>query len=430
VRAGAEAWWRRIEQDRFTTSLLNLATRRFEGTREPLHSEQPQHAQLVLAEATGRFSALKSEHKVMLAVSHTQASYLREERALSIALRNALPATVRIFDPAAPDYGRPPYSEETYSRLLTDRREKTRFTAIELSERMSLAQGRTVVTTGVRQDFVNLNLHDRRVGLAPALARASDTVKQLTYHLGANFQAVPSRLLLFATTSTAFNPSTRVDARTGRIQGNETTAGFEAGIKARLANGLLDLTSSVFNFVNLDISRRNPLYGDPVQDANHTQPQLVAAGEEKYTGGKLEARWRPAPPVSVSLVGSYVRAITTASPDLPEEVGRRLTRFPPYNLSLATSYAFSKGRWQGLSLSASGTYISDFTAYYEDRVRYRQDYPGYGLANVSASYTLRRGTKTHSISFSIRNLFDRDLLASHARLGVGREATLSYRIYF
>jgi hypothetical protein len=52
------------------------------------------------------------------------------------------------------------------------------------------------------------------------------------------------------------------------------------------------------------------------------------------------------------------------------------------------------------------------------------------LANVSASYTLRRGTKTHSISFSIRNLFDRDLLASHARLGVGREATLSYRIYF
>lgn len=241
---------------------------------------------------------------------------------------------------------------------------------------------------------------------------------------------MPSRLLLFATTSTAFNPSTRIDARTGQIQGNETTWGYEGGVKTRLAESTIDLTASGFTFINRDISRRNPLYGDPVQDANHTQPQLVAAGEERYTGGKLEGRWRPLPGLSFSTVASYVRAITTASPDLPEEVGRRLSRFPPYNASVAVSYGFPAGRLQGLALSGSWAYISDFTAYYEDRNRFALEYPGHGLAHLSASYSRREGTRTHSFSLAVRNLFDRDLLRSLHRLGAEREFLFSYRIYF
>lgn len=430
VRAGVEAWWRRIEQDRFTTSLLNLATRRFEGIREPRHSEQPQAARVARAEATGRFSAWRSEHKLMLAVSHTISDYLREERALSIAARNALPASVRNFDPAAPDYRRPAYSPELYNRVLTDRRERTRYTAIEVSERMGIAKGRAVFTTGLRQDLVGLKLHDRRVGLAANQAHVSDEVDQLTFHFGANYQALPSRLLLFATTSTAFNPSTRVDARTGRIQGNETTRGHEAGFKARLAKQQIELTASVFTFFNQDISRRNPLYDDPVYDANHTQPQLVAAGEERFTGGKIEGRWKPIAPLTVTLRGTYVRAITKASPDLPEEVGRELTRFPPYNVSTAASYAFGKGPLQGLSFNAGWSYISDFVANYEDRQHYRLEYPGYGLANIGASYSKRLAKRTHVVGMSVRNVFDADLERKLARLGAEREVTASYRLLF
>ncbi|HEY1107324.1 MAG TPA: hypothetical protein VGE76_01790, partial [Opitutaceae bacterium] len=40
LRAGLEAWWRTVDQDRFTTSLYNVAMGRFEGTREPRHLEQ------------------------------------------------------------------------------------------------------------------------------------------------------------------------------------------------------------------------------------------------------------------------------------------------------------------------------------------------------------------------------------------------------
>ncbi len=428
VRAGVEAWWRRIEQDRFTTGLLNLTTARFEGTREPLHSEQPQEARVARVEVTGRFAALGGEHKLMLAASHTLSDYQREERALSVADRNALPASIRIFNPAAPDYSRPPYSPETYSRILTDRSERTRYTSVELSERLGLAKGRTVLTAGARHDLVGLQLHDRRAGLPAAQAHVTDTVGEFTSHFGVNYQARPSRLLLFATTSTAFNPSTRVDARTGRIQGNETTRGHEGGFKARFAAQQLEFTTSVFTFFNSDISRRNPLYGDPVQDANHTQPQLVAAGEERYTGGKIEGRWKPSVPLTLTFRASYVRAITTASPDLPEEVGRELTRFPPLNLSLAASYGFSAGRLKGLALSASWAYLSAFVANYEDRQRFRLDYPGYAQTSLSASYSLRRGKYTHSFGLSIRNLFDSDLLQKLARIGAEREFTGSYRL--
>lgn len=428
VRAGVEAWWRRIEQDRFTTGLLNLSTGRFEGTREPRHSEQPQSARVARAEATARFTAFRGEHKLMLAASHTMADYLREERALSIALRDALPAGVRLFDPAAPDYSRPPYNPETYSRILTDRREHTRYTAVELSERMGIAKGRAVFTTGVRHDLVGLHLYDRRPGLPATRAHVSDTAQELTYHFGVNYQALPSRLLLFATTSTAFNPSTRVDLRTGRIQGNETTRGYEGGFKIRSVKPQIDLTASAFTFFNQDISRRNPLYDDPVFDANNTQPQLVSAGEERFTGGKIEGRWKPIAPVSVTVRGTYVRAITTASPDLPEEVGRELTRFPPFNLSTSASYAFGTGRFKGLSVSGSCSYISDFVAHYEDRQRHHLEYPGYSIASMSTSYSKRIGTRTHGVGLVVRNVLDTDLLAKLARVGAGREFSVSYRL--
>jgi iron complex outermembrane receptor protein len=428
LRAGLETWWRRIEQDRFTNGLLNLATRRFEGTREPLHSEQPQTAHVGRIELTGRFSLRRTEHKLMLALGHTVATYERFERALAVADRNALPASVRIFDPAAPDYSRPAYSPARYNRILTDRRERTRYTAVEVSERIGFDRGRTVVTSGLRRDFVGLKLHDRRAGLAPHLAHVADTVGELTWHTGVNYQAIPSRLLLFATTSTAFNPSTRVDARTGRIQGNETTGGHEVGAKLRFAERKIDVTTSFFTFANQDISRRNPLYGDPVQDANHTQPQLVAAGEERYTGGKIEGSWRLRPTLTVTFRGSYVRAVTTASPDLPEEVGRELTRFPPYNLGVAASYGFPAGKLKGLSLSGTWAYISGFIAAYEDRVRYRLDYPGYATTAVSASYPVRRGKFTHTTAVSVRNVFATDLLAKLHRLGAGREVSATYRL--
>ena len=428
VRAGVEAWWRRVEQDRFTVSVYNVANGRFDGIREPRHLEQPQRVQLAHLEVTGRFSALRAEHKLMAAASHTWGLYLREERALSTADRNALPLSVRVFRPEAPDYFRPAFSRELYSRVIANREESARYAALHLSHRAAVAKGRLVFTSGLRQDRVGLEINDLRPDVP--MSRVKDDVDQLTYHLGLNYQAIPSRLLLFATTSTAFEPSSRVDARTGRIQDNEMTRGYEMGLKGRFPRRQIDVSASGFLLYNEHISRRNPLYDDPIFDANQTQPQLVAAGEETFSGFKVDARWKAASRLSFSGRAAYARAITTASPDLPQEVGRAITRLPPLTASGAASLSFPGGFWKGLSLSTSVTYVSGYTAYYEDAQRRGLHYSSYALASVSASRSYKIGKYTHGIGLSLRNALDYDLLEKQSRLGAGRELAASYRLIF
>lgn len=427
LRAGLESWWRRVEQDRFTTSQYNLGTGLFAGTREPRHLEQPQEAVAAQLEATLRFRRWQAEHKLLAAASHTWGRYLREERALSIAERNALPADVRRFDPYAPNWYSPVYDPARFSRVLTDRLEHARYTSVEVSDRAAWKRGRVVLTTGLRYDQVDLEVEDRR--LAVAKPRTTDRTGQWSSHAGVNWQLRQGKTLLFATTSTAFDPSTPVDARTGRIQDNETTLGYEAGLRGRTWGGKLNYSASGYLLFNQHIARRNPLYNDPVADANQTQPQLVASGEERFTGGRLEFRWQPAKTLSVNLKGSHVRAVTTASPDLPQEVGRPLTRLPSFNVSANVRYRSPHPR-RPFTLGAGWHYLDGYVGNYEDSRREFLAFPGYGLVSVNAGWSWRRKNRQLELETGVRNLFDRDLLASNARLGATREVSLSARLVF
>lgn len=427
VRAGIEGWWRRVEQDRFTTSQYNLATGLLAGTREPRHLEQPQQALAAQLEATLRFRRWQAEHKLMASASHTWGRYLREERALSLAERNALPADVRRFDPFAPNWFWPAYDAARYSRILTDRLEHARYASVEVSDRAAWQRGRIVLTTGLRYDQVSLEVEDRRPG-SPS-PRTHDRTGQWSSHAGVNWQLKAGKLLAFATTSTAFDPSTPVDARTGRIQNNETTLGYETGLRGRTLAGQLNYSASGYVLLNQHIARRNPLYNDPIADANQTQPQLVASGEERFAGGRVELRWQASKAVALGLKGSHVRAVTTASPDLPQEVGRPLTRLPSFNVSANVRYR-APNPAGGFSCGASWQYLDGYVANHEDARREFLDYPGYGLVSVNAGWSWRRKKGQLELETGVRNVFDRDLLASHARLGAGRELSLSARMVF
>lgn len=427
VRANAEGWWRDVVQDRFTTSVLSLDTGLFEGTREPRHSEQPQHAYALQLELTNRFRVLGAAHKLMLSGSHTWGEYGREDRALSTSARDALPLSVRKFNPLAPDYSGPAYDPTLFSRIITDRTENARYTAFEISDRAAFNRGRYVVSSGIRYDGVALKIEDRRA--SAAFPRVEDSASQVSYHAGLNWQVKPSRLLAFASFSTAFDPSTRVDSRTGRIQDNETTLGYEAGLKGRTPKGAVEFSTSGFILYNQHISRRNPLYDDPVYDANQTQPQLVAAGEERYRGGRAEVRWQATPAMALSARLVAMQALTTASPDLPQEIGRAISRLPA-----VTTYAQWRYRRPGPKggpyCSSTWQYLSNYVANYADSRRTFLKYPGYGLLHANAGYSWRTPTRTFEIEGGVRNVFDRDLLASNARLGSGREFTFTTRVLF
>jgi iron complex outermembrane receptor protein len=427
VRASVQALQRSLDQDSWTSGQYLLDTKKIGGTREPQHTEQPFSGWTGQVDMTTRFHFWRADHKITLAVDSTQTDYERVQRALTTADRAAQPLDIRVFDPAAPNYDRPAYSTARYSRFITNRAELNTYSGIFLSDRTALMKGRLVMTAGVRKDFVTIDVTDRRVGAA--LPHVRDKTSQISSHLGANYILVPGRILTFANMSTAFEPSSRVDARTGRVQGNETTLGYELGAKGLFFQRRLALIGMGFMYFNQNISRRNPRYDDPIFDANQTQPQLVAAGEERFTGGALEGRFKVSEVCSFSGRLTYNQALTTRSPDLPEEIGRALTRFPRLTGSLSGRYAFgTEGRKAGLSMGVALTHVSSTVASYETATHAYQQYPSYTLASLSLSYRMKLGNYNHGVTVSVRNALDRDLLAQVARVGAGREFALNYGV--
>lgn len=426
LRAAAEGWWRAIDQQRFTTPVLLLDTGLFEGTREPRNIAQRQRALALHLELTGRFRTGTVEHKLLGYAGATWGHYDRHDRALATVDRNAQPESVRRFDPAAPDYSFPPFDPLVYARVLTDRLETARYTSLELSDRLAFDRGRTVLTAGLRADEVDLAVDDLKPGAARPFTH--DRTMQLSHHVGVNHQLVRNRVLLFGIVSTAFDPSTPVDARTGRIQQNETTLGYEGGMKGRALAGRLDYSASVFLLFNRNIARRNPLYDDPVLDANQTQPQLVASGEERFAGYRTEARYKLSDTLSVAFRGVHLEAITTKSPALGPEVGQQLARLPKNTATAQLRFAPSLG--PGPSAGVSLSYLGSYVGNYEDAKRAYLTFPGYSLLTLNAGYAWKRGPRQFNLGLSLRNALDRDLLASNARLGAGRELGFSARMNF
>lgn len=427
LRAGVEGWSRHVTQDRFTSAVYSLATGLFEGTREPRHIDMPQDALAGHLEATVRGTILGMDHKILSSASYTRGEYTREERALPTSARDALPADVRLFDPYAPDFYLPAYDPSVYSKITADRRETAGYGAAELSDRVAVDGGRWVFTYGARYDEVDLTIDDRKPGAL--FPRYSSNPSQLSHFAGVNVQILSNRLLAFASTSTAFDPSVQVDSRTGRIQAPETTLGYEIGLKGRSADRHWDANGAVFLLMNRGIARRNPLYDDPIADASQTQPQFGAAAEERFEGARLQVRWQPTPTLTVGMKTVYVNAVATRSPSLPAEVGRPLERMPAFTGSLRLLYRPSapvSGFNAGLGLQAVGRYVAN----YENATRAYLSYPGYALVSGQLGYTWRTARRMLALTFGVRNALNRDLLATNARLGTDREYSLSTRLFF
>lgn len=428
VRANLEGWRRTLERDHYPRPVLDLDTGRFSGVRKPRHLVQDDRAYVAQLEATWRFRWLGADQKALVAAGRTAAASDREDRTLDNAALAAFPDSALHFDPAAPDYYRPAYTPGLYSRLLTDRAVDSTYTAIEASDRIALRGGRYVISAGLRFDRVDQRVaNDLPSASVPLIA---DHTTQLSHHIALNWVAQPSRLLLFAAASTAFDPTTPVDSRTGRIQPNENTLGYEAGLKARLAGGKFTLSASALLLYNRDISRRNPLYNDPIADVNQTQPELVAAGQERFTGAHFEGRWQPTPTLRLRTRGYWLDAVTTASPDLPQEVGRKVSRLPAlsFNTELRRS---PPDRQPGYTWELAWQYIGSYVATYPDAKHAYLAYPGYALFAASAGYRwIRADKRSVSLTVGVRNLLDRNLLASNARTGAGREFIASGSVAF
>lgn len=428
VRAALQGLTRELDEDRFTRGDYLLDEHRFAGNREPQHLEQPLTALVGDADLTWRLRWGSTDHKLSVSANWIDTDYTRLQRGLDTAERAGLPLSVRHFDPAAPDYFRPAYTDDTFRRVITDRDEATRYLGMGISERAAFAAGRFVATAGLRYDHVDLELTDRTpTSLRPA---ATTGTQEWTYHAGGNVILSPNRLLAYANVSTAFEPSTRVDVRTGQIQGNETTGGFEAGLKGYGWDRRLGYTLHGFSFINRNISRRNPLYRDPIADADQTQPELSAAGRERFQGATLDVRLKPVPAWQLQGKLAYTAAVTERSPDLPAEEGRPLARVPAWTGALSAKRVWSEGALAGWSAGASLVYIGSYVQTYADSRHAELTYPGYSFVTANLGYRWKSGARAHAVSMKLSNVLNEDLLARVARTGSDPAMSVGYRLSY
>ena len=427
LRGGAQ-WWNRQQRElRFSTGPYVLSTGLFDGVREPQYNDRTEDTVGAQMEVDIPVKHRRLNERWLAGVEGSQAVTNRERRALPTTDRDALPVTVRTLDPAAPDFTTPSYSTNTYSRLLTLRDESADYVGIFISDRLAWARGRHGATFGLRQDWVSADINDRLAEVRTP--HASLAVQKTTYHLGWVGQ-FGHGLAVFVNHSTAFQPQRRIDARTGRIQGNESTSGVETGLRWQTPSKNVLVTTAVYRLWNKNITRLNPAYGDPVLDPDQNQPQLVSSGEEQFTSIETSVRWNITPKLSTDLRGAWLEAITTSSPDLPEEEGRQLPRTPKYTGSASLTWRPDPS---GIGWQASTAYawIGSHVAVYQSPTRELWRCSGYGVVGLNASYTWAQGKKLrHSAGLTVRNVFNRNLVAAAGRIGGERGIEARYGVRF
>ena len=428
LSSGTQIYRRDSEQNRFTTGQYVLSTGLFSGVREPTRREEAFTGVTHQTDLTRRLDAFGASHKLRVGVEATVARTGDENRGILAADRNLyLPADVQAFDPFAPNYFRPAFSEAVYARVIADREIDLGYAALVADARSAFNRGRTVTAVGLRYDVSSIAVSDQRPG-APA-PEADKQNQALSFHLGVN-QRVGKRVLLFANASSAIEPSTRVDARTGEIQDNESTAGFEFGARTVLFERKLSLSTIAYQYTNTDIARRNPLYNDPVFDPDQTQPQLVTSGEEEFRGLTAQAGWKPISSLTLTARATWLDATTISSPDLPEEEGLPLARTPQFTAATGANYRFQAGRLKGFSIGGSVTHVGEVVQNYARADRVRIDYPAYTLVGLRAGFAWPAGKTRHSVSLSIANLLDEDMLAKTSRVGAERSLTTGWNVTF
>ena len=427
LRGGAQWWNRQLRELRFSTGPYVLATALFDGTREPVFNDRTEDTVGAQVEVDIPVKHQRLNERWLAGIEGSHAVTDRIRRALPTADRDALPSTVRTLDPAAPDFTTPAYSENTYARLLTLRDETADYVGLFVSDRLSWARGRHGATFGLRQDWVSATIDD----LLPAtrIPHSTSAVQKTTYHLGWVGQ-YGKQLAVFVNHSTAFQPQRRIDSRTGRIQGNESTSGIEAGLRWQTPSKAILVTTAIYRLWNKNITRLNPAYGDPVLDPDQNQPQLASSGEEQFTSIESNVRWNITPKLTADVRGAWLEAITTSSPDLPEEVKRQLPRTPKYTGSASLTWRPDPAGL-GWQTSVAYAWIGSHVAVYPSRTRTLWRCNGYGVLGFNASYTWAQGKKLrHSAGLSVRNALNRDLLAAAGRIGGERGLEARYGVRF
>lgn len=337
--------------------------------------------------------------------------------------------TIPTINITNPDYSLPPLDAFN----IVTRRDHVRW-HIEgalLRQQVMALQGKLIGFASLRFDRVTYNLdfgdQFNTGGSKPGSLKTAGQVLHYTDtawspNFGFNYKLTPN-LALYASHSKSFSPSGQVaKLGTPRLD-NETSIGWDYGLKATYLNDRLVFTVGGYYIDRYGVKTTRT---DPTTGLSET----VAAGTQRARGFEFEGSWSVTD--ELTLLGSYsiVGAKIVYNGDSVTDVGRPPSGLPESQASLAWKYNFRKTVLKGFSwnggLTYSGRSYFNSTATDARRSVYAA---GSTLVNTGLTYTWKGGARTtHSIRVSAKNLLDRAYVTNNGNLGNERAYYVAYTL--
>jgi iron complex outermembrane recepter protein len=328
-----------------------------------------------------------------------------------------------------PDYSLPP----RWAFNIITRRDKVRWDVhgFLLRQQSAFFNGRLLAFASLRRDEVTYNFtfgnqYNRAGGaLSTPGAVSHYTDRAWSPNFGANFKLTPN-ISLYASHSQSFSPAGQVAKLGDPHLENETSVGWDYGIKAAYLQETLVFTLGGFY---IDRNGVKTTQRDPVTGLNET----VAAGKQLSRGVEFEGSWRVTPQMMLTASYGYVNAAILYNGNAVTDVGQPPASVPKDQGSLAWKYSFRNGWLKGLAWNTGVTYsgvaFPNSTAALTD-ARRTINAPSYYLVNTGLTYSWTAGQSRtrQSVRLSAKNLLDRDYEDQRGNLGVGRGVYFAYSL--
>ncbi|VVE86865.1 TonB-dependent receptor [Pandoraea bronchicola] len=238
-------------------------------------------------------------------------------------------------------------------------------------------------------------------------ANSSDTSK--TYMLTARY-GLTANSNIYARAASGYRPGgpnvRLIDPITGQpVNGSsvfqpDTLWTYEAGYKADLFDKRLSVEAAAFYVHWKNIQQFGSING---------VSQLINAGDATIKGLEFSATWRPTRHWNIAAGFSYIdAALTDSSPGSDARAGDPLPNSAKYSGNVSATYLFNVAghpAYAGVSQRIVGQRHAGFKSSTS-----RPDFilPGYGITDLQAGIDMR----AYSVSFYVRNVFDRRALLS------------------
>ncbi len=229
------------------------------------------------------------------------------------------------------------------------------------SERASLFNDRLIFLAGGRWDYVknqvkNYNLP--AVGVPTALTTVEPLPYQAfdynasawTYQLGANFKLTKG-ISLYANKSTAFNPQPQIDSATGLALPNNTSSGYEFGVKASFMQERFNVTVDRFLINEYNLAQTET---DPVT----SQKDTILSGQQQAKGYEMDLNFQATNNLLVFGDWGYTDAKVLNSNLITFLNGLPARRVPRDNVGVGLRYEITHGFAKGVFFVADARYSS------------------------------------------------------------------------